>query len=473
MDLDKISKKIIELSGGSENFIHVTNCMTRVRMTLKDEEKADVASLKALPGVLGVVSDETLQVIVGPGKCNNIADAINQLLANNEIEGSGLTDKQPESDVLAKAEIARNKAKKKTPVKAVLRSIANIFVPLLPGLIAAGTLMGINNIIVNSAHAEALTQGIQATANMSAAQVILQQKGLLEISTIMGVIANGLFSLLAVFTGIFAAKEFKGTEILGGILGAITIAPQVAILGLTPGQGGLIGVIFAVWVSCWLEKRLRRYIPSMIDVIATPTLTIIIMAAFLLFGIMPVAGVVSNGILGSLSGILEHGGLAAGFILSSLFPFLISLGLHQGLIPIHLELIQATGSSQLFAIQIMSNSGMVGAAIAVLLLTKDPVMKRVAKGAIPTSILAVGEPTIFGVNIPAGFAFITGSIGAGFGGMMIVLLDVTANGVGAAGLSALPLIADGKYLQYIFSWLVGASIAFILTYFVGRIRKYQ
>ncbi|WP_353243683.1 PTS transporter subunit EIIB [Providencia sp.] len=139
MDLDKVSKKIIELSGGSQNFVHVTNCMTRVRMTLKDEGKADVAGLKALPGVLGVVSDETLQVIVGPGKCNNIADAINQLLVEGEPEDSGLLDKTTESDVLAKAEIARNKAKKKTPVKAVLRSIANIFVPLLPGLIAAGT----------------------------------------------------------------------------------------------------------------------------------------------------------------------------------------------------------------------------------------------------------------------------------------------------------------------------------------------
>ncbi len=473
MDLDKISKKIIELSGGYENFVHVTNCMTRVRMTLKDESLVDIVGLKGLSGVLGVVSDETLQVIVGPGKCNNIADAINQQLAKKQSLEPEVNVSDVSDGVLEKADAARNKAKKKTPVKAVLRSIANIFVPLLPGLIAAGTLMGINNIIVNSAGAEALTQGLQATGNLSAAQIILQQKGLLEISTIMGIIASGLFSLLAVFTGIFAAKEFKGTEILGGIIGAITIAPQVAVIGLTPGQGGLIGVIFAVWICCWLERRLRRYIPDMVDVIATPTITIIIMTGLLLFGIMPVAGIVSDSILGSLSGVLEHGGLAAGFLLSSLFPFLISLGLHQGLIPIHLELIQATGNSQLFAIQIMSNSGMVGAAIAVLLLTKDPVMKRVAKGAIPTSILAVGEPTIFGVNIPAGFAFITGSIGAGFGGMMIVLLDVTANGVGAAGLSALPLIADGKYLEYILSWLVGASIAFLLTYVVGRIRKYQ
>nr|WP_274921679.1 hypothetical protein [Providencia sp. G1(2023)] len=156
-------------------------------------------------------------MIVGPGK--NVTILLTQLInyyLTGDSESTVLQDDKPESDVLAKAEIARNKAKKKTPVKAVLRSIANIFVPLLPGLIAAGTLMGINNIIVNSAHAEALAQGIQATANMSAAQVVLQQQGLLEISTIMGIIASGLFSLLAVFTGIFAAKEFKGTEIVRG-----------------------------------------------------------------------------------------------------------------------------------------------------------------------------------------------------------------------------------------------------------------
>ncbi len=100
-------------------------------------------------------------------------------------------------------------------------------------------------------------------------------------------------------------------------------------------------------------------------------------------------------------------------------------------------------------------------------------MKKLPEGQSPTSIIAVGEPTIFGVNIPAGFAFITGSIGAGFGGVMVVLLGVSTNGMGAAGLSALPLIADGKYLQYIISWLVGFAAAFVLTWGVGKIRGYD
>ncbi|EHN68749.1 PTS transporter subunit EIIC [Aliivibrio fischeri] len=458
MKSKQLSKDIVSNVGGLNNIVHVTNCMTRVRMTIKDDSKVLIDELKALNGVLGVVNDETLQIIVGPGKSTSTADMINVFMTGIEVS---------DTDIKGKSDKQVGVGKK------ILRSIANIFVPILPGLIAAGTIMGINNIMVNSAGAEAISQGITALNGLTPAQIVLQNKGLFELSTALGLIANSLFGLLAIFVGVNSAKEFGGTLILGGMLGAITIAPQVALLGLTPGQGGLIGVIFTVWVMSLCEKKIRNYVPDILDVVVTPTITIIIMSVVLLIAIMPTAGVVSDAILYSLNGLLEKGGLLTGFVLSAIFPFLISLGLHHGLIPIHMELINATGSSQLFAIQIMSNSGMVGAAISVLMLTKDPIMKRVARGAIPTSILAVGEPTIFGVNIPAGFAFITGSIGAGFGGMMIVALDVTTNGVGAAGLSALPLIADGKYLQYIISWLVGCTIAFILTYVIGKYKKYQ
>ncbi|MEF2505906.1 PTS transporter subunit EIIC [Klebsiella pneumoniae] len=309
--------------------------------------------------------------------------------------------------------------------------------------------------------------------DLSPTQVVLDQRHLLGLSQFLDIVSKALFGFLAIYAGVTSAREFEGNLILGGLLGAITIMPQVTTFGLIPGQGGLIGVIFAVWLMCLLEKPVRRFVPDIVDVVVTPTLVLLVMAAALLFIIMPAAGIVSNGILSGLNGLLEHGGIVAGFVLSALFPFLISLGLHHGLFPIHLEMINATGHAPLFAIQIMSNAGMVGAATAVLLLTRDPVMKKIARGAIPTSILAVGEPTIFGVNIPAGFAFITGSIGAGFGGVMVVLLGVSTNGVGAAGLSALPLIADGKYLQYILAWLVGCAAAFALTYIVGKVRGYD
>lgn len=467
MNYNEVGSAIVKHCGGLGNFLHVTNCMTRVRMTIADREQVDLAALKSIEGVLGVVEDDTLQVIVGPGKSSKVATVINELLKGST------PGEVPLSAVEQKAKQAREKAKKQTRTKVVLKHIANIFVPILPALIAAGILMGLNNVLVNSAASWALENHISPVGKLSAAQIVLDQRHLLGLSQFLDIISKALFGFLAIYTGVTAAKEFERNAIMGGLLGAVTIAPQLTALGLIPGQGGLIGVIFCVWLMCLLEKQVRRVIPDIIDVVATPTIVLLIMAAALLFVIMPIAGVISDGILHGLNGLLATGGIAAGFVLSALFPFLISLGLHHGLFPIHLEMINSTGHAPLFAIQIMSNAGMVGAATAVLLLTRDPVMKKIAKGAIPTSILAVGEPTIFGVNIPAGFAFITGSIGAGFGGIMVVLLGVSTNGVGAAGLSALPLIADGKYLQYILSWLVGCAAAFVLTYIVGKVRGYD
>ncbi|MEM0654668.1 PTS transporter subunit EIIC [Klebsiella huaxiensis] len=467
MDYNLVGNAIVKHCGGLSNLLHVTNCMTRVRMTIGEQSQVDIAALKSIEGVLGVVEDDTLQVIVGPGKSSKVANVINDLLKG---QPAGDT---PLSAVEQKAKQAREKAKKQTRTKVILKHIANIFVPILPSLIAAGILMGINNVLVNSAASWALAHHVAALGDLSPTQVVLDQRHMLGVSQFLDIVSKALFGFLAIYTGVTAAKEFDGNAVMGGLLGAITIVPQITALGLIPGQGGLIGVILCAWLMCLLEKQVRRFVPDIVDVVVTPTIVLVVMAAALLLVIMPVAGVVSNGILHGLNGLLSTGGIAAGFVLSALFPFLISLGLHHGLFPIHLEMINATGHAPLFAIQIMSNAGMVGAATAVLLLTRDPVMKKIARGAIPTSILAVGEPTIFGVNIPAGFAFITGSIGAGFGGMMVVLLGVSTNGVGAAGLSALPLIADGKYLQYIISWLTGCAAAFVLTYIVGKMRGYD
>ena len=467
MDYNQVANAIVGHCGGLANFLHVTNCMTRVRMTISDQTRVNIAALKSIEGVLGVVEDDTLQVIVGPGKSSKVANVINDLLKGQPADAT------PLSNVEQKAQLAREKAKKQTRTKVILKHIANIFVPILPSLIAAGILMGINNVLVNSAASWALALHVAALGDLSPTQVVLDQRHMLGISQFLDIVSKALFGFLAIYTGVTAAKEFDGNAVMGGLLGAITIVPQITALGLIPGQGGLIGVILCAWLMCLLEKRVRRFVPDIVDVVVTPTIVLVVMAAALLLVIMPVAGVISNGILHGLNGLLSTGGIAAGFVLSALFPFLISLGLHHGLFPIHLEMINATGHAPLFAIQIMSNAGMVGAATAVLLLTRDPMMKKIAKGAIPTSILAVGEPTIFGVNIPAGFAFITGSIGAGFGGMMVVLLGVSTNGVGAAGLSALPLIADGKYLQYIISWLTGCAAAFVLTYIVGKVRGYD
>lgn len=255
MNYPLVGSAIVEHSGGLNNLRHVTNCMTRVRMTLVDPAKVNIQALKGIEGVLGVVEDDTLQVIVGPGKSSKVATVINELLASGPQTA-------PLSDVEQKAALAREKSRKPTRTKAVLKHIANIFVPILPPLIAAGILMGLNNVLVNSAASYALTHAIAASGELSPAQIVLDQRHLLGLSQFLDIVSKALFSFLAIYTGVTTAKEFNGNAIMGGLLGAITIAPQLPLLGLIPGQGGLIGVIFCVWLMCVLENRCVASCPT-------------------------------------------------------------------------------------------------------------------------------------------------------------------------------------------------------------------
>lgn len=275
MNYPLVGSAIVEHSGGLNNLRHVTNCMTRVRMTLVDPAKVNIQALKGIEGVLGVVEDDTLQVIVGPGKSSKVATVINELLASGPQTA-------PLSDVEQKAALAREKSRKPTRTKAVLKHIANIFVPILPPLIAAGILMGLNNVLVNSAASYALTHAIAASGELSPAQIVLDQRHLLGLSQFLDIVSKALFSFLAIYTGVTTAKEFNGNAIMGGLLGAITIAPQLPLLGLIPGQGGLIGVIFCVWLMCVLEKQVRRVVPDILDVVLTPTIVLTVMAGALL-----------------------------------------------------------------------------------------------------------------------------------------------------------------------------------------------
>ena len=181
-----------------------------------------------------------------------------------------------------------------------------------------------------------------------------------------------------------------------------------------------------------------------------PTLSVLITAALMITILMPVCGVLSDAIVSGLMWILDKTGVFGGFILAACFPTLISTGLHHGLTAIHMEMLNTLGYAPLISVQVMSNAGMVGAACGIFLLSKNEKVRQACRGAIPTSFLCVGEPVIYGVCLPSGF-----------------------NAMGMAGMSALPLVADGKYLQYLISYFGGAIAACVLTYIVGKARHYE
>lgn len=460
--ITRIAREIYENVGGPENVKKVIHCMTRVRMTIIDETKVDLSGLKAIKGVLGVIEDETLQVVIGPGTVNKVAQAMVDMVGVKL--GEPLPDTSDSLDeLMAKTKAnAKEKYNKPSKFKAVLNTIAKIFVPLIPAFVGAGLIGGLASVLSNL-----VTAGTLDLATWG------------QIITVLKIIQGGIFSYLAIYVGLNSAQEFGATPALGGVIGAVSLllgmdpnAPLKNVFNGTPlsaGQGGIIGVIFAVWLLAVFEKRLHKFVPESLDIIITPTLSLLVIGLAEIFLIMPVAGVISSSLVGAINFILSVGGGISGFVLGTLFLPMVMFGLHQILTPIHLEMISKTGSTQLLPVLAMAGAGQVGAAIALWVrLRKDKEFVERVKGALPVGILGIGEPLIYGITLPLGRPFVTACIGGGIGGAVIGALgNAGAIAIGPSGVALLPLIADGKWWIYLCGLLGGYIGGFIATYFFG------
>lgn len=464
----RIARQIYEQVGGMGNVDSVIHCMTRVRMDIKDNAKVDFEGLKKIDGVMGVVEDDTLQVVVGPGTVNKVA---NQMVA---MAGVRLGDKIPasksaatvsgrsEAEKKAAANKAELKKKNNTPFKRVLKDIANIFVPLIPAFVGAGIIGGIASIFGNMLVAETISG-----ANWENSVVVLN------------IIKNGLFLYLNVYVGINAAKVFGATEGLGGVVAGIIYLPGMNIEApltniftgapMAGGQGGIIGVIFAVYLLSLVEKNLRKVIPDSIDIIVTPTISLLAIGLVTIFLIMPVAGAVSTSLVGAITWVLNVGGAFAGFVLGTLFLPMVMFGLHQILTPIHIEMIASQGMTLLLPILAMAGAGQVGASIALWVrCRKNKQLTNMIKGSLPVGILGIGEPLIYAVTLPLGRPFITACIGGGIGGAVIGLFGgIGATAIGPSGVALIPLIANGQWWGYVVGLLAAYAGGFVATYLFG------
>ncbi|NVU21269.1 PTS transporter subunit EIIC [Listeria monocytogenes] len=466
----EIGKQIFIHVGGMENVSRIAHCMTRVRLGIVDSDLVDVAGLKKVPGVIGVVEDDTLQIIVGPGVVNKVAGAMAEMAGvkigetiQENLDSGTKTGKElvEEKASKTKAEL-KAKQNNSSGFKRLLKSISNIFVPLIPGFVGAGLIAGIAAIISNN-----ITAG-----NLDAAVWT-------QYIDILGVINKGIFAFLAIYVGINTANEFGGTPVLGGGIAGITLLSGLAeghtitnIFTRDPivaGQGGIIGVLLAVWLMCVLEKNLRKIIPNAIDIIFTPTLVLLIIGLVTIFLIMPFAGLVSDGLVNGINWVIEVGGVFAGFVLGTLFLPMVMFGLHQVLTPIHVEMIAQNGYTILLPILAMAGGGQVGAAIALWIrCRKNKPLVNMIKGGLPVGILGIGEPLIYGVTIPLGKPFLTACLGGGIGGAVIGYFgNVGAIAIGPSGVALIPLIANNEWLSYVIGLIAAYLGGFILTYFFG------
>lgn len=472
---EALLREILQAVGGAQNIAACGHCMTRLRLTLNQPGVSDLARLKSLPGVLGVIDSEAqLQIVLGPGKAQTAAEGMQNLLAQGDtaLAPQGQT---AELSLLAAQQKQQLKAKQTSGVHQFLSRFATIFTPLIPGFIGAGLLLGFATLIEQSLHLNA--PGDHAP-------------WLLHTVAYMKVFGKGLFTFLSILIGYNAQKAFGGSGVNGAILASLFVLGYVptATTGYYSGmenffglaidpRGNIIGVLMAAIIGAWIEKQLRKIIPDNLDMILTSLFTLVITGAFTYLLIMPLGGELFKG----MSWLFIHlnnnpFGCA---LLAGLFLIAVMFGIHQGVIPVYFALMETQGFNSLFPILAMAGAGQVGASLALWCKAeKGALLRAQIKGAIVPGLLGVGEPLIYGVTLPRLKPFITACGGGALGGFFIGLvawlgLPVGMNTVfGPSGLVTLPLMTSS---QGIFAgmavYLAGLMVAwiggFLLTWWFG------
>lgn len=461
--IGELAEKILAYCGGKENIVCAVNCMTRVRVTTRNDQAIRTEALKTLEGVLSVVHDREnyVEIVVGPGKSRECIAALRTM---------GI----PEAAEAKENRTGNGKTPDETGkgIRRVLKTFGEIFAPLLPGIIAAGLCAGIASLI-------AQIPGYQDSKILSVISQLLTG-------------ANAtLITVLTGWAGYRAAEVFGGTPILGGMLGMFTTLTQVdeiaKLIGLyndaqplnailRAGRGGILAAVVGVWIMCRIEKAVRRRIKGALDVILSPFLTLLVSLVLYVFILMPALGLVSTGLCKAVEAVSMSESpvirMIAGFVSAMFFLPMVAAGMHHGLIALYTVQLETFGYVTLYPALAMAGAGQVGAALAIARKAKkegDRKLLGVINGALPAGILGVGEPLIYGVTMPLGKPFITAGIGAGFGGAFVMLMRVASTTWGPSGILGAFVMTEGPNgaLASVACYLAGLAIScaagYILT----------
>lgn len=454
MDYEKLARDIYTLIGPSDNITQVYHCMTRLRLHVK-EEHFTKEQLTAIPGVLGVnKSGDEWQIVVGPGKAGHVTAAFKTLLTQPATSASSPASSSV-TTLAKQAGVGDGKAlhdairqKNATPVKLALKKIAQIFTPIIPAFIACGLITGILNIIIKVDPSLASLPFVQMLA----------------------VAGNAVFFGLNIFVGINSAKLFGGSPMLGGVMAAVISHPMLTQImlwdtPLIPGRGGIIAVVLVVFFSSYIEKKLHHLVPAMLDLFITPLVTVLLSTFVALCVFQPIAGIISEAIGMAATTSITAGGAITGFVLGGTFLPMVMCGVHQGLTPIHAELLSQYGVNILLPILAMAGGGQVGASLAVYVKTKNKTLRKTIASALPVGIMGIGEPLIYGVTLPLGKPFIGACIGGAAGGAVQAAYMV---GSTSMGISGLPLtLSTNHMLLYLAGLFTSYIVGFIITWLVG------
>lgn len=452
MDVNQVAGQLVPLLGGKENIATAAHCATRLRLVLVDDSLVQKEAIEALDGVKGCFSNAgQIQIIFGSGIVNKVHAAF--------IQAAGISES-------SKNEAADMAAKKLNPFQRLARLLSNIFVPIIPAIVASGLLMGLLGMVK--------TYG---WVNADSALFVM-----------LDMCSSAAFIILPILIGFTAAREFGGNPYLGATLGGILTHPaltnawgvasgfhtmnffglEIAMIGY---QGTVFPVLLAVWFMSLIEKRLRRIVPDALDIILTPFLTVIISGFVALLIIGPAGRMLGDGISLVLSTLIAHAGWLAGGIFGGLYSVIVITGVHHSFHAIEAGLLgnPSIGVNFLLPIWSMANVAQGGACLAVWFKTRDVKTRSIVLPSAFSAMLGITEAAIFGVNLRFIKPFIAGIIGGALGGAWVVAMHVNMTAVGLTALPGMAIVQASSIVNY----LIGMLIAFGVAFTVSLLLKYK
>lgn len=468
MDHKSVAQRVLKDVGGAGNIVAAAHCATRLRLVLKNQDKVDQAAIDNDEDLKGsFLNAGQFQIIVGPGDVNEVHK---YLIAAGAPEAS-------------KDDLKSIAAKQGNIVSRFIKTIADIFVPLIPVMVGGGMLMAINSVLTS--------KGIFGPQPFI--EMYPEWEGFADI---VNLLSAAPFAFLPVLVGFSATKVFGGNPYLGMTMGAAMVSPALMngysvakslagvegvdpmqywnLFGLQVQQAGYQGTVLPIMLVAFIlshiEKFFHKILKGTIDFIFTPTLTILITGflTFLLVG--PPMFQLGTWLGEGVNWLYTVAGPLGGLIFGTFYAFIVMTGMHQAFPPIEMSL-WATGGSFIFVVASMSNVAQGAAAAGVALTTKNKKIKGIASASAPSAFLGITEPAMFGVNLALRWPFYIAIVSAGIGAMVASILNVKAIALGAAGYIGFPSISPttGAGWAGFFGCLILTTvIAFVASFIWGK-----
>lgn len=456
MEYANVAQDILRLVGGRDNLVSAAHCATRLRLVVKDESKVNKQALDALDAVKGSFSTGgQLQVVIGQGAVNKVFEEFSKL--------SGLDATTTLADVKEAATSRLN------PAQRFARTLSNIFVPIIPVIVACGLTMGL----------------IGALKTMN---VLQGDHPLLQL---IDMFSNTAFVFLPVLIAFSAGREFRCNPFLAAALGAVLIHPALQNAWTLGGgitdywviggfriakvgyQGTVLPILIAVWVMGYIERWLRKVVPETFDIIMTPFLTLLVSASIAISVIGPLGRLLGDGISHGLQFVYSGAGALAGLVFGGLYSLIVVTGVHHSFHAIEAGLLTNPdiGRNFLLPIWSMANVAQGGAAMAVFFMTRDAKLRLIALPASFSCLLGITEAAIFGVNLRFIRALIGAGIGGAVGGAYVVVTQVAMNAVGVTGIPGTAIVVPGSMLNYMTGMAIAFGTAFVAAWVLcaGRV----